>query len=68
MLVRRLHDRDFSAWLILVVFIPAMGTFILLFLSALPGTPGFNRFGPATETFYADDYYAQSNDEEWENF
>ena len=64
MLVRRLHDRDFSAWLMLVVFIPAMGTFILLFLSALPGTPGFNRFGPATETFYADDYYAQIRDEE----
>lgn len=61
LLVRRLHDRDFSAWVILVAFIPAIGTFILLFLSILPGTRGFNRFGPATDSFYADDYYSQSS-------
>ena len=64
LLVRRLHDRDFSAWVILAAFIPAIGTLILLFLSILPGTRGFNRFGPATDSFYADDYYSQSSEED----
>lgn len=64
MLVRRLHDRDFSAWVLLVAFVPGIGTLILLFMSILPGTRGFNRFGPATDSYYSDDYYSQSSEED----
>lgn len=43
---RRLHDRDMSAWWLLLMLIPVIGSLILLVLYALPGTPGANRFGP----------------------
>lgn len=43
---RRLHDRDMSAWWLLLLFIPAVGQLVLLVLYALPGTAGPNRFGP----------------------
>ena len=43
---RRLHDRNLSAWWLLLVFIPTFGWIILLVLCALPGTQGPNRFGP----------------------
>lgn len=62
-MVKRLHDRGFTGWLVLaplglslpLVMTPFFGqvaTFLnLAFLVALgiiPGTPGPNRFGPAT--------------------
>lgn len=43
---RRLHDRDMSAWWLLIGLVPVLGTIALLVLFALPGTPGPNRFGP----------------------
>jgi uncharacterized membrane protein YhaH (DUF805 family) len=43
---RRLHDRDMSAWWLLLMLIPVIGSLILLVIYALPGTPGPNRFGP----------------------
>ena len=42
--VRRLHDRDLSGWLALLLIIP-LGAFVLLVINVLPGTPGPNRFG-----------------------
>lgn len=63
LLARRLHDRNLSAWVMLAAFIPGIGTFILLFLSVLPGTQGFNRFGPATDSFYGDSYYSKSSEQ-----
>lgn len=51
--VRRFHDRNYSAWVLLVAFIPGIGTFILLFLILLEGTPGPNRYGfPTDATYY----------------
>ncbi|MDT0681302.1 DUF805 domain-containing protein [Roseicyclus sp. F158] len=43
---RRLHDRDMSAWWLLLALIPGLGAIILLVLFCLPGTDGPNRFGP----------------------
>lgn len=43
---RRLHDRDMSAWWLLLWFIPLVGWIIILVIAALPGTDGANRFGP----------------------
>ena len=46
--VRRLHDMERSAWwlLLLVPPITIIGGFVLLIMSAFPGTPGPNRYGP----------------------
>ena len=43
---RRLHDRDMSAWWLLLLLIPIVGSLILLVIFLFPGTPGPNRFGP----------------------
>jgi uncharacterized membrane protein YhaH (DUF805 family) len=43
--VRRLHDVNKSAWLILIGIIPLVN-FYILFLLLTQGTPGINRFGP----------------------
>ncbi|QPM90725.1 DUF805 domain-containing protein [Pseudooceanicola algae] len=42
---RRLHDRDKSAWWLLLAVIPVIGTIILLIWMAMKGTDGPNRFG-----------------------
>ena len=44
-MVRRLHDRDMSGWLILISFIPLGGIVLLVFM-CIEGTPGPNRYGP----------------------
>jgi uncharacterized membrane protein YhaH (DUF805 family) len=43
--VRRLHDLDKSGWFALLVFIPLVGTIILIYWACQEGTPGPNRFG-----------------------
>jgi uncharacterized membrane protein YhaH (DUF805 family) len=43
---RRLHDRDKSAWWLLLCFIPLVGGIILLVWYCMRGTVGDNRFGP----------------------
>jgi uncharacterized membrane protein YhaH (DUF805 family) len=43
---RRLHDRDMSAWWLLLSLIPVLGAIILFFFYVTRGTPGPNRFGP----------------------
>lgn len=48
--VKRCHDRNKSGWFMLVGFIPlAGGLWLLVELGFLEGTPGPNRFGPATK-------------------
>jgi uncharacterized membrane protein YhaH (DUF805 family) len=45
---KRCHDRDKSAWFILVVFIPLIGGIVLLIENGFKdGTQGPNRFGPS---------------------
>ena len=43
--VRRLHDRDMSGWFLLLILIPLIGFFVLLYFFVTPGTDGENRFG-----------------------
>lgn len=44
---RRLHDRNKSAWWLLLILIPIIGWIILfVWLYCLRGTVGDNRFGP----------------------
>lgn len=44
---KRLHDRDQSAWWILLSFVPIIGNaWTIINLGILRGTPGDNRYGP----------------------
>lgn len=44
---KRCHDRDRSAWFILICFIPLVGIWYLIEVGFLDGTQGPNRFGPS---------------------
>jgi uncharacterized membrane protein YhaH (DUF805 family) len=44
---KRCHDRDRSAWFILVSLIPLVGLWYLIEIGFLDGTQGPNRFGPS---------------------
>lgn len=43
--IRRLHDKDKSGWWMLLVFVPLVGSIILLVWFCQQGTQGDNRFG-----------------------
>ncbi|MEL6784397.1 MAG: DUF805 domain-containing protein [Pseudomonadota bacterium] len=43
--VRRLHDRDWRGWWVLIALVPLIGAIILIVLYCLKGTAGPNRFG-----------------------
>lgn len=46
--VKRLHDYNFRGWWMLVNFVPAVGSLVMLIANGfVPGTHGPNRFGPA---------------------
>lgn len=44
--VRRLHDLNWSGWLILIAIVPYAGAVIGLLMLFKPGTAGDNKFGP----------------------
>jgi uncharacterized membrane protein YhaH (DUF805 family) len=45
--VKRLHDRNQSGWLYLILLIPVIGAlFWLINMGIMKGTTGANRFGP----------------------
>ena len=44
--VRRFHDTNRPAWMLVWNFIPYVGTLVLLFYMLRPGTEGPNRYGP----------------------
>lgn len=43
---KRLHDVGWSAWLLLIALIPAVGGFFSILLMIIPGNVGSNRYGP----------------------
>lgn len=43
--VRRLHDTDRSGWFYLLIFIPIIGSIVLIIFFIQQGTSGRNRFG-----------------------
>lgn len=51
---RRLHDTDRSAWWLLILLIPLIGSIVILVFDCLPGTQGNNRFGPDPLRFPVD--------------
>lgn len=42
--MRRLHDGNFTGWLVLLTLIPSLGSLILLILCVMPSTPAGARF------------------------
>lgn len=44
--VRRLHDRNNSAWWILLCFFPLINLGLTIYLLFFKGTPGPNKYGP----------------------
>ena len=44
--VRRFHDQDKSGLLVLLNFVPFIGSLIVLVMMFLDGTPGPNQYGP----------------------
>lgn len=44
--VRRLHDSDRSGFWLLILFLPIIGSIVLLIFFIMSGTRGANRFGP----------------------
>jgi uncharacterized membrane protein YhaH (DUF805 family) len=47
--IRRLHDIGLSGWFYLVVFIPSVGSLIILVMTLMPSQKHENRWGPAPE-------------------
>ena len=45
--IRRLHDSNRSAWNLLWVFLPIVGSIILLVMMIMEGTRGSNQYGKA---------------------
>ncbi|MFM6832695.1 MAG: DUF805 domain-containing protein [Novosphingobium sp.] len=43
--VRRFHDQDKSGWMVLLGFIPYVGSIIVFIFMCIEGTRGPNRFG-----------------------
>lgn len=47
--VKRLHDLDMSGIWLMLIFMPYLGSLILVALMGFfPGTPGENRYGPSS--------------------
>ena len=44
-MIRRFHDIGNTAWSLAVLCVPVIGWFIAIYLLALPGTKGDNRYG-----------------------
>lgn len=44
LIIRRVHDFNYSGWLALLVFVPFINIIFSLILLMIPGTPGANRF------------------------
>ena len=48
--IRRLHDRNNTGWLSLLMLIPAVNLIFMIYLFAAKGTEGNNDYGPQRPT------------------
>lgn len=48
--VKRLHDRGLSGFFVVVLFLPFVNILATLVIGLIPGDPGPNKHGPATNT------------------
>ncbi|GLS18197.1 hypothetical protein GCM10007874_12130 [Labrys miyagiensis] len=46
LLIKRCHDRNRSAWFLLITLVPLVNLWPMIDLFFLPGTPDLNPFGP----------------------
>lgn len=44
---QRLHDLNWSAWMLLLHLVPMANLALYASMAFMPGTPGINRYGPA---------------------
>jgi len=44
--IQRLHDLGFSAWFVLLIFVPVLGAIVYILLHILPGKAERNIYGP----------------------
>ena len=53
LIVRRLHDINFSSWWLFLFFLPEIGALIIFVFMCLPGTKGANKYDvePGTKKF-----------------
>ena len=49
-LIRRLHDRNHSGWLCLLIFVPVVNILFTLYLLLAPGHQETNAYGPPRTT------------------
>lgn len=48
--IRRLHDRNQSGWLSLLMLVPLVNLILMIYLFCAKGTDGENNYGPQRET------------------
>ncbi|USP40757.1 DUF805 domain-containing protein [Acinetobacter sp. XS-4] len=48
--IRRLHDRNHTGWLALLMLVPFVNLFFMIYLFAAKGTEGSNDYGPQRPT------------------
>lgn len=48
--IRRLHDRNHSGWLVLLIFVPVINIIFALYLLFAKGNEGVNNYGPQRVT------------------
>lgn len=57
--VRRLHDTNRSGWWLLILFVPLVGIFVLLYFLVSEGTQGPNQYG--TDPKNPDSHYLEDH-------
>lgn len=57
---RRLHDLNRTAWWLLILLIPVIGSMVIYIFAALKGQQGTNKYGPAPTTVLPNELHQSS--------
>lgn len=52
LVIKRCQDRGITGFLALLVFLPFLSMIVVIVLGIVPGTPGPNRYGPQSNSYY----------------